>query len=350
VKLTDEQKFVIKEILQFKRDVVKLGGHAGCGKTVIAKHLHMALPKFAVAAYTGKAADVLRRKGVKTASTIHSLIYVPEVDEHGNIIYDGNGNPRFILAPHLQCDGVIIDEASMVSEEIYQDLCSFGIPLIFIGDHGQLPPIGDEFNLMKEPDYRLETIHRNAGEIAFFAEHIRKGYRASSFHAENKVKYISRFQAESYLDQVDQIICAFNKTRVQINKRVREMRGFPDDKPVIGDRAMCLKNDRLTGLFNGMQGEIAHIGVGNRIRFRSDQNVFDIYCDKSQFNKEKYDFEHEKGVHPFDYCYATTCHKFQGSEADTMLIFEQKCDLWDHRRWAYTAASRAKEMVYWISA
>jgi energy-coupling factor transporter ATP-binding protein EcfA2 len=121
VKLTDEQKFVIKEILQFKRDVVKLGGHAGCGKTVIAKHLHMALPKFAVAAYTGKAADVLRRKGVKTASTIHSLIYVPEVDEHGNIIYDGNGNPRFILAPHLQCDGVIIDEASMVSEEIYQD-------------------------------------------------------------------------------------------------------------------------------------------------------------------------------------------------------------------------------------
>jgi exodeoxyribonuclease V len=350
MKLTEEQKFVIKEILQFKKDVVKLGGHAGCGKTVVAKHLHLALPNFAVCSYTGKAADVLRKKGVKSASTIHSLIYVPEVDEYGNTIYDGNGNPKFVLAPYLPCEGVIVDEASMVSQEIYQDLCSFGIPLVFIGDHGQLDPIGQDMSLMKNPDYKLETIHRNAGEIAFFAEHIRKGFRASSFPAVNKVKYITKFQADHYLDQVDQIICAFNKTRVQVNRKARQIKGISEDKPTVGDRVMCVKNDRVTGLFNGMQGEIVHMGPGNRMRFSSDGRMFDIYCDKSQFHKEKYDFEHEKGVHPFDYAYAVTAHKFQGSEADAVLVFEQRCDLWDHRRWAYTAASRAKEQVYWVSA
>jgi exodeoxyribonuclease V len=349
MKLTDEQKFVIKEVLKFSKNTIKIGGVAGVGKSVIAKHLHMALPKFAVCSYTGKAADVLRRKGVKSASTIHSLIYVPEMDEYGNIIYDGNGNPRFVLATYLPCEGVIIDEASMVSKEIYEDLCSFGIPLIFIGDHGQLPPIGEEFNLMKDPDHKLETIHRNAGEIAFFAEHIRKGYRASSFKATSKIEFISRFQADHYLENVDQVICAFNKTRVQINRKIRSIKGFPEDKPVTGDRIMCLKNDRITGLFNGIQGVMETVGTGNRIRFRSDERLFDVFCDKSQFNKEKYDFEHEKGIHPFDYGYCVTAHKAQGSEWDKILIFEQRCGLWDHKRWAYTSASRARGKVFWVS-
>ncbi|MFN9959486.1 MAG: hypothetical protein ACK55I_40875, partial [bacterium] len=73
----------------------------------------------------------------------------------------------------------------MVGKTIYEDLRSFGKPLIFVGDHGQLEPIGDDFNLMREPDYRLETIHRNAGEIAHFAEYVRQGYRPSSWEVRN---------------------------------------------------------------------------------------------------------------------------------------------------------------------
>ena len=84
VKLTNEQKGVILEILKFNRQEFRLGGLAGTGKSTIVLHLHKALPNFAVCAFTGKAANVLRQKGVLTASTIHSLIYKPLLDDYGD--------------------------------------------------------------------------------------------------------------------------------------------------------------------------------------------------------------------------------------------------------------------------
>src|SRR5262249_34437968 len=124
-----------------------------------------------------KAAHVLRGKGID-ASTIHSLIYKPG-DE------DDKGNVKWIKADGLDCHGVIVDEASMVSEEIHNDLRSFGLPLIFVGDHGQLPPVqrsdGRASNLMDRPALTLQKVHRNAGEIAHFAEFIRQGNRAADW-------------------------------------------------------------------------------------------------------------------------------------------------------------------------
>lgn len=52
-------------------------------------------------------------------------------------------------------------------------------------------------------------------------------------------------------------------------------------------------------------------------------------------------------MNPFDYAYVVTCHKMQGDEQPNILVYEQVCDKWDHKRWAYTAASRAKDKVYW---
>jgi len=344
MRLTDEQKHVIREILKFSKDEVRLGGRAGCGKTTLIKHLIELLPNFAVCAYTGKAANVLRRKGV-AAKTIHSLIYKAYTDEE-NKVY-------FSLAPSLECEGVIVDEASMVSEGIYRDLKSFGKPLIFVGDHGQLEPVGDKFNLMGEPDYRLETIHRNAGEIAHFAEYIRQGYKPSSWEIRNgvgrKIKFLPRNTHREMVAEVDQTICAYNKTRAELNSFVRRSLGRPD-KPVAGDRVMCLRNDSLAGLFNGMQGVAGEI-YDDVISFESDEFVYSVQFDPTVFGQVKYEFEHNReSPMPFDYCYAVTCHKVQGSEYDSVLVLEQKCDLWDHRRWAYTAASRAKEKLFWCEA
>lgn len=343
MKLTVEQKHVIKEIMSFKKDEVRLGGLAGTGKSTVVKHLAELLPDFKVCAYTGKAASVLTKKGIK-ASTIHSLIYKAYTDQNNKV--------RFSLSPSLDCKGIIVDEASMVSSALYKDLRWFGKPMIFVGDHGQLEPIGDDFNLMSDPDYRLETIHRNAGEIAHFAQHIRGGYRASGWQLKGsgeKIKFVPRGSHRPLASKVDQVICAFNKTRAEMNIAAREQFRMDPASPCVGDRVMCLKNNRELGLFNGMQGEIALMNDDGTFVFESGDLVEEVPYDKATFNQVKYEFDPD-GPIPFDYAYAITAHRAQGSEYDSVMVLEQRCDLWDHRRWAYTAASRAKERLYWCES
>ena len=341
MKLTEEQKHVIREILKFHKEITIVGGRAGTGKSTIIKHLIELLPNFAVCAYTGKAANVLKRRGI-AAKTIHSLIYKAR-EEDGQVI--------FSLAPSLDCDGIIVDEASMVSKEIYEDLKHFKKPIIFVGDHGQLEPIGEKFNLMQNPDFRLENIHRNAGEIAFFADHIRRGYKASSWEHKvgsgGKVSFLNKNNYKDYVLEVDQIICAYNKTRCELNKFVRRQLGR-GDLPEPGDRVMCLRNNSFHKLFNGMQGTISDV-FDNILCFQTDDSYYEISYDKNTFNQTKYEFEFNiESPNPFDYCYAITCHKAQGDQFEKILVVEQKCDLWDHKKWAYTAASRAVNKIHWV--
>ena len=353
--LSNEQRQIITGLLNAlkMRPVVTLGGYAGTGKTTIISHIMKILPNWKVCAYTGKAASVLRKKGVP-ATTIHKLIYVPDIDEHGKIRLDAWGNPVFILSPHLDADGIIVDEASMVSQELYKDLLSFGVPVLFVGDHGQLPPVGGgNIHLMERPDFVLEKIHRNAGEIARFCEFIRNGYRPGAFRTsfENKVHFLNRWQADEYLTKVDQVMVAFNKTRVILNRRVREQLGMKDDNPVIGDRVMCLKNNNKIGLFNGMQGEIEFLYKSkNRMHFKTDEHTFDIIFSASCFNEEKYDFDLGRDAPaPFDYSYVCTVHKAQGSEWSKIMVYEQKSGQWNHARFCYTAASRAEDEIFWVA-
>lgn len=343
MRLTDEQKHAIREIMKFSRDEVTLGGRAGCGKTTVVQHLVELLPEFAVCAYTGKATNVLRNKGVKRATTIHKLIYRPIVDEEKKV--------HFGLAEGIDYEGIIVDEASMVSKSIYEDLKSFGKPMVFVGDHGQLEPIGDDFNLMGNPDLRLETIHRNAGEIAHFAEYVRQGYRPSSWGIRNgsggKVSFLNRGCHMGVAPRVDQVICAYNKTRAEVNKAVREALGL-GRRPEKGDRVMCLRNKSEKGLFNGMQGVIQKLRRKFRMVFNANEESFDVAYDPAVFGQVKYEFDGDRDAPmPFDYSYCITGHKSQGSEYESVLVMEQRCDLWDHRRWAYTSASRAKELLYW---
>jgi exodeoxyribonuclease-5 len=353
--LSKEQKNVVTNIIKTipNQQITKLSGFAGTGKTTIVKFLSDFFPNFAVCSYTGKAVSVLKKKGILEPSTIHSLIYKPEVDAFGNIILDSNGDPTFVLAPSLQCSGILVDEGSMISEEIYNDLKSFNLPIIFTGDSGQLPPIGDDINLMKNPDFTLETIHRNAGEIAYFAEYIRKGYRPSSFNGSSKVKFISKSDADNYLLEVDQVICAYNRTRVEINNRIRELKGIKSIKPVEKEKIICLRNNKKLFIFNGLQGIIKklYLKPKNKMRFSPEEFPdVDLFFDPSQFGKEKYDFGFSKDEpNPFDFAYCLTTHKCQGSEFDKVMVFEQRCDLWEHKRWTYTAASRAKEKLIWVS-
>lgn len=353
IELTEEQLAAVEFCCRGDREVVRLGGLAGTGKSTCLAAMVERLPNYAVCAYTGKAANVLRRKGVADACTIHSLIYKP-VEVNGTTEWE-------LRAPHeLFLGGFIVDEASMVSSDIYRDLKTFGVPLVFVGDHGQLEPVGSEqggFCLMRDPDVKLEKIHRNAGEIAWFAEHLRSGGDARDWHQIKsdgytyQVNIITGSQlADAGMERADQLICAFNRTRVSINASFRECLGLERGVPVVGDRIICLQNDRENCLFNGIQGRLTEIDLVRKWLSFADEDgreFRNVRYNPAAFGAEKTP-KRVSGVVPFDWAYCVTCHKMQGSEADDVLVLEQRCDLWSHQRWAYTAASRAKRRLTWV--
>lgn len=355
MKLTDRQTWALHQLVTGVRKENKarqtLGGYAGTGKTTLIKYLTQFFPNFAVAAYTGKAANVLRKKGIP-ATTIHGKIYEPKFD-------DLSGGVYFDLAYDVGCEGFIIDEASMVTREIYEDLETFGLPMIFVGDHGQLEPVDSDFNLMEKPEITLEEIHRNAGDIAKFAEHLRKGWNAKSFKPEEGYDGSVEFLYGKHLDpsllaSVDQVICAFNKTRVDINNKVRKYHGYDKEGIInVGERVMCLRNNKSLGLFNGMQGTVTRLHTSKYGRklmdFQFDGHSYEGICyDPKQFGQEKYSIKGDKNSpNPFDYAYCITAHKAQGDEWEDVLVVEQKCQHWEHKRWAYTAASRPKTKLRW---
>lgn len=385
VTLTEEQRAAAAEILKRVRrgEVITLGGYAGTGKTTVIRDLINRLPDYAVVAYTGKAANVLRRKGVADATTIHRLLYTPVEREY----HDDNDQRRVEVTWEKKTDaerrravggklrGVIVDEASMVDSSTHDDLLSLGVPVVFVGDHGQLPPVSGSFNLMESPQLVLETIHRNAGEIARFAEFIRLGNEPSAWlESEYRERLASEYgrmsdqgreespPAVSFLspgdlhraEEPDQIIVAFNRTRVELNRATREHLGFPAGEPVVGDRVMCLQNDHRLGVFNGMQGRVAGLDPNaGTMLFNAGGDEYLVRYHPGQFNQERKlegtrkDFQ---GMLPFDYCYAVTCHKAQGDEWDHVLVFEQRCGAWEMTRWSYTAASRARRRLDWVVA
>src|SRR5690348_5171342 len=154
----------------------RLFGYAGTGKTTLARHLAEHVDgKVAFAAFTGKAALVMRRKGCAAASTIHSLIYRARES--------GEETPSFELwdeAPASKAKLIVIDECSMVDAELGRDLLSFGVPVLVLGDPAQLPPIqGGGFFTEAEPDAMLTEVHRQAADdpIVHLSMAVREGER-----------------------------------------------------------------------------------------------------------------------------------------------------------------------------
>lgn len=346
IALTEEQQQALDEISKNikLKPFQSLGGYAGTGKSTCLSHLSNKYPNFKVCAFTGKAANVLRRKGIYDAATIHSTIYHFEENYNGDLVF------RIKNRNQIDFDGLFVDEASMINEEIFDDLLSFNVPVVFFGDHGQLEPVGTKFNLMKSPDITLETIHRNANTIAKFADFLRKGNFSKDFVSEDDTVQIvpKKMVKTEDFTKTDQVICAFNKTRLLINRKVREFLKY-EKKVVKNEKIICLKNNKTLGIFNGMQGNVVNIS-GKRITFRDDNNtLLTVNAYLKQFGEEKLAEAamSEKDLGFFDYGYCITCHKAQGDEWNNIIVIEEKCDLWDHKRWAYTAASRAKQKITW---
>lgn len=350
IQYTDEQMVVVNSILsdiKNKKKQITMGGYAGTGKTTIIKQLIESLNGFAVCAYTGKAANILRKKGMSAAQTIHSTIY--DVVQNKNSI-------SYIIKPKymLGFNGFIVDEASMVGEEIYKDIMYFDKPVLYVGDHGQLPPIGsNKFNLMNNPEYKLEHIHRNAGNIANFAQHLRLGNKSKDYDSssDDVIIYDKRYVDIKSLTKVDQVICAYNKTRIMLNNEIRKYLKLAKE-PVVGDKIIILKNNKNLNIFNGQQGVISRIN-SKTVDIQFDSRVArELKYNPDLFGQEKIDqdtLNDMKDIAVMDFSYAVTCHKAQGDQFESIAVLEEPCSMWEMNRWNYTAASRAEKTILWYT-
>jgi exodeoxyribonuclease-5 len=338
-----------------RSSIFRLFGYAGTGKTTLAKHIADGVDgKVLFAAFTGKAACVMRSKGCHGASTIHSLIYRARES--------GEETPSFELwneAPASKAKLIIIDECSMVDPELARDLMSFGVPLLVLGDPAQLPPIqGGGFFTDAEPDAMLTEVHRQAQDdpIVRLSMQIRAGDSlAEGQYGETQVVRRGALDPQRVLN-ADQVLVGRNATRRAYNGRLREHRGLADALPMAGDKLVCLRNNRRKGLFNGGLWIVKAKPKARRqiirMHLEPDEDLGDRTVKVSVRPEcftgaiEQFDWPQRKSYDEFDFGYVLTVHKAQGSQWDDVVLFDESAAFQDNRRrWLYTGVTRAAKRL-----
>lgn len=395
--LTSDQISADRLIADWFRNKTKqifvLAGFAGTGKTTLLRHtvtqtLKLTEDNVAFVTPTGKAATVLLRQGI-TATTVHRLIYQSistqvEVEVNGKKIKIEKLTFKRREAIDKKIKLIVLDEASMVPDDMLWDLMEFGVKILLCGDNAQLPPV-DGFNTyLKSPDATLRQIVRQQldnpiimlSEMARDGKYIPYGRYGDSVSVINKRQFIGE-KRKYYLTKADQIICGINKTRSAVNDELRAMRGL-GALPESGDKLICTVNnweqfidsDFRYNLVNGIIGTVynpfydSSTGIGF-MQFKVD--FLDELCpdalpfDTGIFTDGKYRYRHgdyfekfdEDGeatgaftLNRFEYGYCISCHKAQGSEFDNAVVFDESYAFKeDKNRWLYTAITRAKKKL-----
>lgn len=407
MKWSPQQDTALQRIEAWRKDpdapqVFYLAGYAGTGKTTLAKTVAEGSDGFVpFCAFTGKAASVLQRKGCLGASTIHSLIYrssekskkalreledallarmaavkqelgerwsqqlqdddriVSELRRKLEIERSNVARPAFMLNPDSDlCDAdfAIVDECSMVDGRMGQDLLSFGKKILVLGDPAQLPPVmGEGFFTSAEPDFMLTEIHRQASEnpIIAMATIVREGGTLQLGRYGSSLVTADRLDPQDVLTY-GQILVGKNATRHAVNARVRQLKDINDTYPQLGERLVCLRNEHDKGLLNGTLWSVTDVGVHDA----SADSIFmtvkpedggeeqGVECHSQHFDGRKLEFYERKEKSEFAFGYALTCHKAQGSEWPSVLVFDESATFKeDRRKWLYTAITRAAERV-----
>lgn len=409
--LSHDQRVVHDAVLEWFGGTTRLftlGGFAGCGKTSLLGVLARAFEErgilCAYATVTGRASSILARKlraagasittdqrpsgeqggeGFDTAlplrsgpafcGTFHRLVYKPMINNEEEVI-----GWRKRGEPDRQYGLIVVDEASMISHEMLLELQAYDKPILAVGDHGQLPPVASSCSIVENPMARLETIHRQAegNPIIALSKVIReKGMLLDRCADGDRVRYVDKAGLNDFLAAQGAemaslrvgMICYTNRIRVWLNSKMRKACGF-SGRPSPGEPVLCLKN--YPPIFNGMRGRLTGSAEEGAQPWLLDASIefpeeglpaesFALCA--PQFNREKtYDKVEdlrERGVDVkqmsdagmlFDFGYALTCHKSQGSEFDTALVYldrEERPRDDDWRKWMYTAATRGRERL-----
>lgn len=411
--------------------ILTLGGFAGSGKSFltpfIVDKLQLNIEDVAFTAPTGKASKVLKRKllegGIKAETkTIHSGIYLPklekaevleirlanaisqytEAERNGDsMVYFGEDRISMdhlkeiirltkhdldkayvqIEGPNFQFNTkskwlekklIICDEASMVGSEIAKDLRSLGIPILAIGDPGQLPPVKDTAGFdLQNPDIFLSEIHRQAldNPIIWLSMKAREGNLLPMGKHGDTVNVIKRSQDNVTYDpdRDVQVIVGTNFNRWNVTTKLRNVLGYDSDAPMAGEKLICCKNSTSNPtIVNGsmvtvteapqslIKGEASFV-----LKYEDEdeiprqsvvfQGLFEEHVAKKRdhFTADKKEsFKARKKCEQFDWAWAITCHKSQGSSWPDVCVHDESGAFRESAsKWLYTACTRAEETL-----
>ena len=399
------------------RQVFRVYGYAGSGKTTITRHaiaelgLEEGSNGVLYGAYTGKAALVMTRKGTP-ASTIHSLIYrVSEATEAEiekvrkdiaeikarlagldstkrlleesrlrslELRLDDAHKPRFVLNDQSAVRDaklIVLDEVSMVGDEMACDLLAFGKPILVLGDPGQLPPIrGQGAFTEAEPDVMLTGIHRQAGDSAVIrlATMAREGRPIPYGRHDAFVWKMRRSDVgPEQMLRGGQVICGRNATRLQLNNAMKRAAGYESIYPTgevrsgTSEKIICLRNRNDLGIVNGMFLTLGEVRDENETSFSAtirteDGDIVGGSADKPERHfiykghfddhieadpdRGRRDHWTRRGLIEAVWGWAVTCHKSQGSQWENVLVYDDGLGRTpeDRARWLYTAITRAE--------
>lgn len=363
-----------------------ISGYAGSGKSTLVRFIIDALDveedRVCYCAFTGKAAEVLRKKGNKNVSTLHRLLYEHIPRPAGGFFR----RPK----PRIGYDVIVVDEVSMAPQSLIELLFSHKVYVVCLGDPFQLPPIDKDENnhLLDHPHVFLDEIVRQAqeSEIIRLTMQIRN-QEPIDYIDGHEVMVIPQNELNTgMLQWGDQILTATNAKRQSINNQMRTWMGRTEG-PVDGDKIICLRNywedSSVNGdaLVNGTIGILSNSFqtirelprfIGSNIK-HFDVLVGDLIVPETQDIYSMVEIDHHMMLtgekccdwrlsyqlgklkprygeivpKEFTYAYAITTHKSQGSEWDKVVVLEEKFpfDRIEHARWLYTAATRASEKL-----
>ena len=392
MELNEKQKNGLTLALQRYKNKEKytvIAGYAGAGKSTLVRFIIEELKTYGVketdvcfACFTGKAAQVLLKKGNKNVITLHKLLYKSIPKESGGFVRIPN--------PSIPYKIVVVDEVSMAPKTLMDLLFKHNVYVICLGDPFQLPPVDkkEDNHLLDAPHIFLDEIMRQAqeSEIIQLSMAIRENRPIEAFQGK-EVQILNKEELNTgMLTWADQILVATNATRISINTQMRKLLNF-GEKPQDGDKIICLRNywdcfsDNEEPLVNGTIGILKNSFLTKRYLprivkstdglshidlimgdFISDSGMYfhSLEMDKKMIDTGEFSLDWKtvyqlnrnpktRDIPPleFTYGYAITCHKAQGSEWDKVLVIEEKFpfDKIEHARWLYTAVTRSSEKL-----
>jgi len=348
--LNVEQRQSVHSALRHRLSLL-LGG-PGVGKTTALKAIHQVAEKMNLvvhqAALSGRATQRMKEATHRTALTIAALLV--QVDKGEIELSDG-----VIL---------VLDECSMIDlGTLYRLLSHFkpGVRVLFVGDPGQLPPIGFglTFHILADvpsiPKTELTLVMRQTAEsgIPEVCRAIRSGQPPKLLPGlvdREGVAFLNAKPNEVFDQTMDvlaslggvgnaQIIGSVKRGPVgtfEINRRLQALIGFGKrlvcGRFFVGEPIIATRNDYDIGIMNGDLGNV--LGQG-------------------QSGELEAEFTGKRIVIPQGYlqnvelAYAITCHKSQGSQFKRVIIPVTASRLLD-RTWLLTAVSRGQTQVFLI--